>query len=676
MRKGGFAILMILVFLTSGHAVAQVRCQIVSEPGVDGMMEKSEVPLVPYDDCREPPIPPPPPPPDIPLDDMFTQIGYGYTVRSGDYNGDGRKDLYIKRNDGNMDNDVVYEALATQDANGYFTVLPNSSAVLAVGRQWPTISVLVRGGDANGDGYSDPALVNLTSFSGYRYAQTFISSGKVQQRNAVHVSAHDEEAQRFVRDLRASAGNPDYWDAAKGPDEAGYNISVVLEGRFCVLIYGWPYCWVERKTVDLGFISLKSLGLAKGSNVMSKVGGSGGSTQYPAVSKALDDEADRQLNKPEINTYIGSESAKQESKAYFGLPANKAGTDDVLYCVWYCGYYYRYSYYESVLIRWYDVWTPAVREGAFDDVNYSRDAFEFVEGEIKIEDIVKQGPSASSGAARNAVQRIIEIIFGVGGDTRPIDSGGPYIETEIIVEAARRAKEIAQEIKHRWLCAFNDEDPEACIADIENDLLGDMTPEEIEAGTVGGIWFPNQMDEDDQEFAINFPIYAAAILEASKPGRKQCSYRKKHLTKRLTYYGITSAPPNGSCITAVENRSKAHERTWRFKRAGPWNPSRLDKETNVGGTVLGTTLIARQVIRGREQQLIDEVIRLYPYRGYEQGLDDPDVFNRIRSVAKANKLGCAYWLASNAIFPFDSPVGPFTGFDNLRGAPVTGCSNQ
>lgn len=54
-------------------------------------------------------------------------------------------------------------------------------------------------------------------------------------------------------------------------------------------------------------------------------------------------------------------------------------------------------------------------------------------------------------------------------------------------------------------------------------------------------------------------------------------------------------------------------------------------------------------IRGREQQLID----------FYGGIGNPQVGNRIRGVAKWNKLGRYFWLKSNDYF-FN--ISPYTGY--------------
>ena len=631
-----------------------------------------------HDDCYpepEPPFPPPPPPPPpIALDDMFTQINYGYTVRSGDYNGDGYKDLYIKRNNGNANNGVVYEAVATQSAAGYFTVLGNSHSVLSVGRQWPVLSVEVRSYDMNGDGHVDAAIPFLDQVHGFRYAQTFISSGRDYSRNAALVSTHDAAAQKFERDLLLSAGNPDYWDDAKEPDEEGYRVQLVLQAQIC---YGW-FCYYDTAAYTLGTIKKSDLGLSKSATVYgtySKVGGASGSSvknSYP-VAKVLDNTANALISDPQVSSYIGTASQKQTAMNYFGINNNVSG--DTLYCVWFCGWAVYFGYNSYTYLRWYDIWTPITIEGDFDDANYSREAFEFVQGELELDEILKRSPNAQTAPARDAVRRMVEIIFGVGGDSRPIDTNGPYWEGEILRDGAQAAKKILQRLKWKWLCR-SAEDPQDCISAIEDDVLGDPSEADIEAGTVGGIWLPDQWDEDDENFARNFPLLAAIVIQASQPGRWQCSYRKRNISQSLIYYGITSTVASGNCQDAVIKRSRAYDGTKRFKRKGSWRQSELDMQTNLGRTIIGTQLVARQIIRGREQQLIDEILDQKPWMNYRDGLDAPSTFNRIRSVATRNPLGCAYWKASNATFVLFSPVGPFTGIDYLNKAPIVGCSEE
>lgn len=69
--------------------------------------------------------------------------------------------------------------------------------------------------------------------------------------------------------------------------------------------------------------------------------------------------------------------------------------------------------------------------------------------------------------------------------------------------------------------------------------------------------------------------------------------------------------------------------------------------------------LAKEAIRGREQQLLDY------YAGVE-GLSSPHIGNYIRAVAARNPAGYPYHLASNARW---GELYPFTGKKDWYGLP-------
>ncbi|MDH3374955.1 MAG: hypothetical protein OEM85_16445 [Gammaproteobacteria bacterium] len=622
--------------------------------------------------------------PPIALDDFGTQVEYAFTVRAGEWNGDGLTDLYITRLNGNPDNGVFSETLLQQGANGRFTVLPPNAGMYGVAAAWPEINVNTRATDGNLDGYMDLEVWNFPAGTNIQYPQTVYSTGQPYTRNAKSVSTADEDVQMFLRDLEAASRDRDYFNDAGEPDEPGYRIDLVLEYGYCISFWWFPICASYSWTIHVGDFSLVDLGLASSapssSDGVQKLSassvGSMPSSKATAISGSIAQKAATTVNVSTVggsalpSSYVGSATQKAQAVAQFGL---QNPWPDTLVCVIWCGYeiYFFNGGYEY--FAWYDRWTPITIPGSFDHANYSETAFQFMEGEWDWQEILKNGQQAGGrGAISEALRRIFNIGIGVDPEPVEIDTDGTVLDPETWEAAARGAAIIIQRMKNRLLCMFKDD--EECLAAIEDDILEDWDGE----GPIIGVLGPGDFNEDSDWLRDTLPLMGATIQAVSKPGRWQCSYLKENLGKGLFYYGITSTVASGSCVDAVARRSATHDRTKRFKDEGTWQPSKPDAQTNAGHTVVGLgDIIARGVIRGREQQLIDSHVWLYPGGNFSHGLDDDrHMFNRIRSIARENDLGCPAWLASTATAQILStsrrpnPAGPYTGNLTCPGAPT------
>ncbi len=604
--------------------------------------------------------------PPIPLDDEFTQLQYDYEVRLGDVNGDGRTDIYVRRLDGDPDNGVVYEAVAYQDNEGYFDIQPNTASILAAGRAYPVANVIVNGGDLDLDGHTDPTILGFPASSGIGYPQTFVSSGTDYDRNARYVVTTDAAVEMFDRDMEEARLDPNYFDNAITPDQPGYRIQIVFEYGVCYWIWGFPFCVTDTAVLLVGEFSLEDLGLSSGS--------SGGIQKATSLSA--------------VQSQAVSQKAQQEMTAIAGvnLPANPVGTDpqkaaaiahfglsnpwpDTLVCVVWCSYYFDGYYFYA----WYDVWTPITIPGEFDDVNYSRDAYEAHQGEVELLatlDALALGQAALPTAKSQAEEQADRMRRG-WGIPNPFEIIIPPIldkvgqEVEETIEAVKiliaRGK-IMKECK-------NAEDPEECIAAMEDEVIA----ESAEGEAIGGVWTPEEMDEDtatdpDSRTNRQIGIWTVALGAASVPGRWQCSYIKHNFSTGVSYYGITSTKASGNCTDAVDKRDARHERSARFRGKG-FSSARLDKPYRSGATLPVGQLLDRHVIRGREQQLIDthdlftsNGTRLYGIDARKYDKDASRLYNRIRSVRKRNPLGCLMWEASNVNF---GNIAPFTGIESF-----------
>jgi hypothetical protein len=615
--------------------------------------------------------------PAIVLDDEYTQLQYRFEVRLGDVNGDGRSDIYIKRLDGSADNGVVYESVAYQNADGRFGLPSNSASIVAAARSYPVASVIVNGGDLDLDGYSDPTVLGFPASANILYPQTFLSSGQQYQRNARAVVATDEAVEMFERDMREARFDPGYFDNAGTPDQPGYRIELVYEYGYCYSFYGFPVCFSDTINVLIGEFSLSQLGISSGapSGGIQKL--SNGTISTPS-SNGVAQQAQQKTaaivgSAATVSpSLIGTSAEKAAAAAYFGI---SAPWPDTLVCVWICGYRIWGDYYGYAYEAWYDVWTPITIPGEFDDVNYSRDAYEAYQSEVELLEALNALPGTEgigdiltktddyTGRMRrgwgipNPFEIILKPIFEAVGDQVEKTKEG----VKIIVAQAEILK----------ACTLA-KDPEECIAAMEDAVIGDTADGE----PIGGVWGEDEMDEDsmsnpDSRLRRQLALLVTAVGAAASPGRWQCSYTKYNSAQQLYYHGITSTISSGNCVDAVRKRSQQHDASPRFRRTPGWTPSSPDREIPPTATLPGSLLVTRGVIRGREQQLIDfDTHRLFTPTGVElRGIDARNynktasrLFNRIRSVAKRNPAGCLMWKGSNILF---LTYSPFTGIESF-----------
>ncbi|MEO1594524.1 MAG: hypothetical protein AAFS02_04690 [Pseudomonadota bacterium] len=658
-----------------------------SDPKQETAQDGSPIAIV--CDPGDPPLPPPPPPPPpIVLDDEYTQLNYDYQSRVGDLNGDGYTDVYIKRLTGNSNNGVIWESVGLGQASGRLSHQPYNYTTYAAARAMPLVDVVSSGIDIDEDGYVDPTVSADNPATGLVYDHSFLSSGVQYQRYGKGVIAWDEDVDKYFADLRAASIDPAYFANAKEPDQEGFEVVVVVEFVFCFNTGWFPYCYVYQEQIDLGFVPLWVVGIASTAGPTSSVAGSidsispvlaapGATGRTSQKAQAMDAQGVNAVNDSQVSTLMGTAAERDVARSYFGVVDNPV--QEVYYCVWYCGYVWYYTWDGYNIIRWYDRWTRVTREGAFDDANFNRAAYDTWQAEQELDIALSALPG----------QQSIEEILGRSSDVedaRRRGIGWPFPNPgEIIVPkieesvsggwdiVARAVKVLRQRWKIKRECRQAQEDPEACIAAMEDEIIGESEVYSSSGEVIGGVWTPGEMDEDvmrdpDSRIGGDMAVLTVATAAAAAPGRWQCAYEKHSSNYDHVYYGITSiAAAKGDCYDAIQKRSERHDRSARFQRHGPWRDSDHKGEINATVNLIGT-LVTRQVIRGREQQLIDSYEKYSPNytllygidaRRLETNHDDSPLFNRIRSVSKYNDLGCIMWIAAKARWLF--PDSPYTG---------------
>ena len=269
------------------------------------------------------------------LDNLADQANYQFQLRQGDLNGDGRKDLYIKRSSGgNSDSGVLYETLLVQQSDKTYQPASNpTSAQLSSGRSWSLFSPTLVLGDYNVDGYIDLFIKGMSSLGSGINDQLVFSSGQAYNGKAQASTAVDAEFKKFFRDTYNRMLDPNYFDSAIIPQQNGLRVKLL---GYVSGYYQWCpswYCtWIQvsanvRTAYQKDFTSTQLASAIAGGL---KVYGNGGSG---------------------LNDYVGN---------------------------WYLGGYCRYLWESEVCYQWVQSNSIVTVDGGFDGENYSERAQNFV----------------------------------------------------------------------------------------------------------------------------------------------------------------------------------------------------------------------------------------------------------------------------------------------------------
>jgi hypothetical protein len=162
---------------------------------------------------------------------LRAQFDAQYSVRSGDINGDGRRDLMIRRTMGTPGSGTIGNVLLRQSAGGLLQAEVPSSYALALASGWPEAPIEMRKRDVNIDGYVDLVLRGLGSAAGFTGVanQILFAPGS----GALPVArAADPALQRFSRDMNRHLIDPEYY-----PNNAPISYAVLY---YYALNCGWP----------------------------------------------------------------------------------------------------------------------------------------------------------------------------------------------------------------------------------------------------------------------------------------------------------------------------------------------------------------------------------------------------------------------------------------------------
>jgi hypothetical protein len=171
---------------------------------------------------------------------LSAQFEAEYSITSGDANGDGRRDLLIRRGPGSTEpgDGTLADVMLLQQAGGGFTAAIPSSYQMSLASGWPTASVEARKRDVNIDGYVDLVLRDIASGTGFAGVsnQIVFAPGVSGANTAPTLRGIDQALSRFAHDIDRHLIDPEYY-----PNHAPVNYAVLY-------YYVWDCAWLSPAT--------------------------------------------------------------------------------------------------------------------------------------------------------------------------------------------------------------------------------------------------------------------------------------------------------------------------------------------------------------------------------------------------------------------------------------------
>ena len=148
-------------------------------------------------------------------DNVLAQLDYRYEVRRGDFNWDGRTDLFVRKISGGAAfNGAVEHLILRQDSvvNGNFApVVPTPDQALVASSWAPAPAIEVRLHDIDVDGFVDLTLVNVASAVSGAADQIVYSPGQPGNAQPRGMRPVDADLARFVGDAMDYLYDPRYF---------------------------------------------------------------------------------------------------------------------------------------------------------------------------------------------------------------------------------------------------------------------------------------------------------------------------------------------------------------------------------------------------------------------------------------------------------------------------------
>ena len=194
------------------------------------------------------------------------QLRFVYRARSGDIDGDGRRDIYIARDGAGTALDGTLRRVILRGlGNGRFSPVAPSAGQSAVATGWPTLALDIELRDVNIDGFADLLLHDLARAPGFGGAldQIIFAPAAAGRELPSSVRTVDAPLAAFSDDLASYLLEPDYFATHA---TVGYRLEY-LSYNYCDYqyafgsdIYGysaWP-CYYSFEPIWVPFIDYSS----------------------------------------------------------------------------------------------------------------------------------------------------------------------------------------------------------------------------------------------------------------------------------------------------------------------------------------------------------------------------------------------------------------------------------
>lgn len=146
-------------------------------------------------------------------ENVLDQLSYSYDVRRGDFNYDGRTDLFVRKVAGGTPlNGTVEKLILRQDGYGNFApVVPTPDQALLAASWAPAPAIGVRLHDIDVDGFVDLTLANVSSVVSGAADQIIYSPGQLGLAQPGGVRRVDSNLAHFVGNAMDFLYDPDYF---------------------------------------------------------------------------------------------------------------------------------------------------------------------------------------------------------------------------------------------------------------------------------------------------------------------------------------------------------------------------------------------------------------------------------------------------------------------------------
>lgn len=197
-------------------------------------------------------------------DTLATQNTYTYESRSGDIDGNGVVDVFVRRTSGGVAGNGTIDSVILQGlGNGSFAHVVPSASQASVAASWPILATELVLQDFNLDGFMDIVLKNLGNAIGGALGQIIVAPGQPGGLAPQGVVAMNSKYTKFANEVGNFVENPNwYTDTAMVNGSYSWQ-PVYQQVQHCIYepyydengyYYDYYYCWYEWELVGYNLV--------------------------------------------------------------------------------------------------------------------------------------------------------------------------------------------------------------------------------------------------------------------------------------------------------------------------------------------------------------------------------------------------------------------------------------